>query len=53
MLRPNVRHNRRAGVLLDLVVGSAVVLLGAFALASLGITLPELLRGAGRFFGFA
>ena len=52
MRRKNLRRNRNGGVLLDLVVGAALVLLGAFALASLGITFPEILRGASRFFGF-
>ena len=51
MRRANIRLDRRGGALLDLFVGSALVLVGAFALASLGITLPEILRGASRFFG--
>ena len=52
MRRGNLRRNRNGGVLLDLVVGAALVMLGAFALASVGITFPEILRGASRFFGF-
>jgi len=51
MRRGSLRRNRNGGVLLDLVVGTAVVLLGAFALASVGITFPEILHGASRFFG--
>ncbi|HYB78706.1 MAG TPA: hypothetical protein VEG66_02965 [Thermoplasmata archaeon] len=51
MRRGNLRRNRNGGALLDLVVGMAFVLLGAFALASVGITFPEILRGASRFFG--
>jgi len=53
MRRLNLRLDRRGGVLLDLVVGLALVLLGAFALSALGISFHEILRGAGRFFGFA
>jgi len=37
--------------MLDLVVGLALVLLGAFALSSFGITFREILHGASRFFG--
>jgi len=51
MRRGNLRRNRNGGALLDLVIGTGLVLLGAFALASVGITFPELLRGASRFFG--
>jgi len=51
MRRARLRRNRNGGVLLDLVVGTALVLLGAFALASVGITFPEILHGASRFFG--
>lgn len=42
---------RRGGVLLDAVVALGVVLVGAYALAHLGLTFEEILRGAGRFFG--
>jgi hypothetical protein len=49
--RRTLRLDRSGGVVLDLIVGSALALLGAFVLASLGITLPEILRGASRFFG--
>jgi hypothetical protein len=52
--RPRTRHgrlDRRAGVPLDLVVGSALVILGAFALYALGFNFGEILRGAGDFFG--
>jgi hypothetical protein len=38
-------------VLLDLVVATALVLLGAFALDRLGIHLGEILVGARHFFG--
>ena len=52
MRRTKLRANRTGGVLLDLIVGSAFVLLGAFALAAVGVSLSEILHGAGRFFGF-
>ncbi|HYA54594.1 MAG TPA: hypothetical protein VEG42_03215 [Thermoplasmata archaeon] len=52
MRRTALRADRRGGALLDLIVGSAFVLVGAFALASVGVSLPEILHGAGRFFGF-
>ena len=52
MRRGSLRRNRNGGVLLDLVVGAALVMLGAFALDALGITFPEILHGASRFFGF-
>lgn len=51
MRRMTLRMNRRGGVLLDLMVGLALLLLGAFVLDSLGITFREILRGALRFFG--
>ena len=38
-------------MLLDLVVATALVLLGAFALDRLGIHLGEILVGARHFFG--
>ncbi|HTT72835.1 MAG TPA: hypothetical protein VMG99_01605 [Thermoplasmata archaeon] len=47
-----LHRDRRGGVVLDLIVGAALVLLGAFVLASAGITLGELLHGAGQFFGY-
>ena len=53
MRRTRLRQDHRGGVVLDLIVGSALVLFGAFALASFGLSLPEILHGAGRFFGFA
>ena len=49
-LRQRVR-SQRGGVLLDLVLVVALVLLGALALDLLGITLSDLLNGAGHFFG--
>gem|GEM_PF-6911977 len=36
---------------MDLVLGVGLVLLGAFALASLGISFREIVHGASRFFG--
>ena len=47
----NLRSNRRGGVLLDVVLSLAFVLLGAFALHSLGISFHEILHGALQFFG--
>jgi hypothetical protein len=44
--------NRRAGVLLDLFLASAIVILGAFALYALGNTFGGILRGVKHFFGF-
>ncbi|MGI0071887.1 MAG: hypothetical protein ACRECT_07505 [Thermoplasmata archaeon] len=41
----------RGGVVLDLVVATALVLLGAFVLDLAGITLLEILQGAKHFFG--
>ena len=38
-------------MLLDAVVAVALVLLGAFALETLGITFGQLVHGAMRFFG--
>ncbi|HTW39247.1 MAG TPA: hypothetical protein VMF04_00050 [Thermoplasmata archaeon] len=49
--RPRLRRSRTGGVLLDLVVATALVLLGAFALDRLGIHFSELLVGARHFFG--
>jgi hypothetical protein len=49
----NFRHNRRGGVLLDAVLSAAVVILGAFALETLGFSLHRILEGAARFFGVA
>ncbi len=51
MLVSRWRGNRRGGVLLDLILGLSIVLLGAFALESLGIGFHEILHGAERFFG--
>ncbi len=45
------RLNQRGGVLLDLVLSFALVMVGAFALESIGITFAQLLHGATRFFG--
>jgi hypothetical protein len=49
--RRRLRQNRSGGVLLDLVIATALVLLGAFALNRLGIHLSEILVGARHFFG--
>jgi hypothetical protein len=48
----HLRRSRRGGVVLDLVVAAALILLGAFALAHLGISFGELVSGARRFFGW-
>jgi hypothetical protein len=45
------RLDQRAGVLLDLVIGTALVILAAFALYALGLNFGEILNGAGHFFG--
>jgi hypothetical protein len=45
------RLNRRGGVVLDLIVGVALLALAAFVLASFGLTFHEILRGARHFFG--
>jgi hypothetical protein len=42
---------QRGGVLLDLVLVLALVLLGAFALDLLGITFWDIVHGAESFFG--
>jgi hypothetical protein len=50
-----LRHRKmgqRAGVLLDLVLIVALVLIGAFALDLLGITFSDIFQGAAHFFGF-
>jgi len=43
--------NARGGVLLDLVLATAVVLAGAFMLDLLGISFHGILHGAAHFFG--
>jgi len=45
------RLGQRGGVLLDLVLAFAFVIVGAYALESIGITFGQLLHGALRFFG--
>jgi hypothetical protein len=45
------RKNRRGGVLLDLVLSLALILVGAYALESIGIDFHQLLHGALHFFG--
>jgi hypothetical protein len=47
----DIRRNRRAAILLDLLIGSALIVLGAFALYALGLNFNEILNGAGHFFG--
>ncbi len=44
-------RRERGGVLLDLVLAFAFVVLAAFVLAHLGVTLPEVVHGAEQFFG--
>jgi hypothetical protein len=51
-MRRSFHRSQRAGVLLDLVVAAGLILLGAFALSSLGISFGEILSGAGHFFGY-
>jgi hypothetical protein len=51
MWRSNRMLNRRGGVLLDIVLIVALVLLGAFALDLLGITFQGIVTGAEHFFG--
>jgi hypothetical protein len=43
--------NERGGVLLDLVLAAAFVLVGAFLLSQVGITFHAILHGAAHFFG--
>jgi hypothetical protein len=45
------RMNERGGVLLDLVLAAAFVLVGAFLLSQVGITFHAILHGAAHFFG--
>ncbi len=51
MRRTGLRRSRQGGVLLDVIIGASLLLFGAFALASLGLTLGEIVHGAIRFFG--
>ena len=46
-----LRTGRHGGVVLDLILAVAFVLLGAFVLDRLGISFADLLRRAGQFFG--
>jgi hypothetical protein len=46
-----LRVRRSGGVVLDVIVGAAIVVVGAFALYALGLNFEEIARGAGRFFG--
>jgi hypothetical protein len=45
------RLSRRGGVLLDVVLSLALILVGAYALESIGITFHQILHGALHFFG--
>lgn len=49
--RRRLRTARQGGVVLDLVLATGVVLVGAFALYHLGLTFRAILFGAERFFG--
>jgi hypothetical protein len=51
MWRRPFRTQRRAGVVLDLILGVGVILVGAFVLAHLGLSFGEIVSGARRFFG--
>jgi hypothetical protein len=48
--RANLRHSRRGGLLLDVVLAFGVILIGAFLLGHLGLSFHELLHGAEHFF---
>jgi hypothetical protein len=50
MRRISVRSSR-GGLLLDAILGLAVILIGAYALDRLGITFGDLLNGVRQFFG--
>jgi hypothetical protein len=41
----------RGGVILDVVVALGLLVLAAFALSHIGITLPDLIHGVQRFLG--
>jgi hypothetical protein len=47
----SIRLNRRGGFLLDAVLALALILLGAYALESIGINFHQLVHGALQFFG--
>jgi hypothetical protein len=49
--RRHLRRDSRGGVVLDLVIATALVLLGAFALSRLGISFAQVWIGARHFFG--
>lgn len=46
-----LRRDVRGGVVLDLVLATALVLVGAFLLASMGVTFHAIVHGAEHFFG--
>jgi hypothetical protein len=47
----SLRQNANGGILLDLVLAVALILLGTFVLSLLGVTFGEILQGARQFFG--
>jgi len=51
MIRHRRRLDRRGGVLLDAFLSLALLILGAFALESMGLTFGQILHGAAQFFG--
>jgi hypothetical protein len=51
MILRRPRLGQRGGVLLDTVLALALILIGAFALESIGISFGQLVHGAERFFG--
>jgi hypothetical protein len=52
MRRIGRRRSTRGGVLLDAVLAVSLIILGAFLLDLVGVTLSSLLQGAGQFFGW-
>jgi hypothetical protein len=51
MIFRKIRRNRSGGLLLDAVLALALILLGAYALESIGVNFHQLLHGALQFFG--
>jgi hypothetical protein len=49
--RRRLRRSPRGGILLDLLIGTALILVGAFALDRMGIHFTEIWVGARHFFG--
>jgi hypothetical protein len=52
MILRRPRLGQRGGVFLDAVLVLAVVIIGAFALESVGLSFGQLVHGAERFFGY-